>query len=309
VGAVVGMRNAAQIAGSVGRARGILRRFAPDVVLITGGYASVAVGLGAWLEHIPMVIYLPDVVPGLAIRFLSRFATRIAVTSESSYKFFPMDKVVVTGYPVRRRIFELSQTEARAAMGLDAEGRVLLAFGGSRGARSINRAITAGLGELLAAAQVVHISGRLDSGWIGASVRSLPDDQRTRYHLHEYLHDMPTALVAADLAITRAGAATLGEFPASALPAILVPYPHSGQHQAPNAAHLAEAGAAIVVDDANLPTELVPTALRLLRDEETLAEMRQAARSLSRPDAAIAIGQILWQVARGSQAHTTGARS
>ncbi|MBN1656753.1 MAG: UDP-N-acetylglucosamine--N-acetylmuramyl-(pentapeptide) pyrophosphoryl-undecaprenol N-acetylglucosamine transferase [Anaerolineae bacterium] len=308
VGAMVSMRNATQIAGSIGRARGILRRFAPDVVLITGGYASVAVGLGAWLEHVPTVIYLPDVVPGLAIRFLSRFATRITVTSEASYKFFPLDKVVVTGYPVRHEVFEWSQAEARETMGLSLEERVLLVFGGSRGARSINRAVTTGLGELLAAAQVVHVSGRLDAGWVGAAANRLPDDQRARYHPYEYLHDMPRALAAADLVIARAGAATLGEFPAAALPAILVPYPHSGQHQAPNAAHLAEAGAAIVVDDADLAEKLVPTALHLLRDEEMLAEMRQAARSLARPDAAVAIAHVLWQVAHARRARTTGAR-
>ncbi|HSJ55679.1 MAG TPA: UDP-N-acetylglucosamine--N-acetylmuramyl-(pentapeptide) pyrophosphoryl-undecaprenol N-acetylglucosamine transferase [Anaerolineae bacterium] len=308
VGAALALRNAAQIAGSVGRARGLIRRFAPDVVLITGGYASVAVGLGAWLERVPIVIYLPDVVPGLAIRFLSRFAARIAVTSEASYQFFPLDKVVVTGYPVRREVYEVSRAEARQVMGLDAEGRVLLAFGGSRGARSINRAVTAGLGKLLDAAQVVHLSGRLDAGWVATATNRLPQGQRARYHPYEYLHDMPRALAAADLVIARAGAATLGEFPAAALPSILVPYPHSGQHQVPNAAHLAEAGAAVILDDADLAEKLVPTALRLLSDEQALAEMRQAARSLARPDAAVAIAHVLWQVAGARQARGTGAR-
>jgi len=308
VGAAVAVRNAAQIAGSIGRARGLIRRFAPDVVLITGGYASVAVGLAARLERVPVVIYLPDVVPGLAIRFLSRFATRIAVTSEASYQFFPLDKVVVTGYPVRQQVFELSQAEARQAMGLPVDDRVLLAFGGSRGARSINRAVTAGLGELLPVARVVHVSGRLDASWVASVAGNLPADQRARYHPYEYLHDMPRALVAADLAVARAGAATLGEFPAAALPAILVPYPHSGQHQAPNAAHLAEAGAAVVIDDADLPARLVPTVLHLLHDEPALAEMRQAARSLARHDAAAAIGQVLWQVARPQPARTAGTR-
>jgi UDP-N-acetylglucosamine--N-acetylmuramyl-(pentapeptide) pyrophosphoryl-undecaprenol N-acetylglucosamine transferase len=307
VGIAAGTRNALHIARSVPQARSILRQFKPDVVFITGGYATVAVGLAAWSLRLPVVIYLPDIIPGMAIRTLSRLATRVAVTTEVSYQFFRREKVTVTGYPVRRSVFETSQLEARQAMELDPEERTLLVFGGSRGARSINRALTAGLRELLPVCQIVHVSGRLDADWVRGVAKSLPEALRSRHHHYEYMHNMPQALAAADLVLSRAGAATLGEFPAAGLPAVLVPYPHAGQHQAANAAHLAGAGAAVVIDDAELERKLVPTVLRLFRDSELLGEMGQVARSLARPDAATAIAQVLWQATRRQPDKTSGA--
>lgn len=298
VGVLATMRNTFRIAGSVGRARAILRRFKPNVVLVTGGYACVAVTLAAWLQHIPVVIYLPDIVPGLAIRFLSRFAAKVTVTSEESYHFFPREKVVVTGYPVRPEVYGIEPDQARRALGLDPEAKTLLVFGGSRGAQSINRALVAGLAELLSVCQVLHISGRLDADWVAGTAKRLPESLQEQYHHHAYLHDMPQALVAADLAVARAGAATLGEFPAARLPALLVPYPHSGQHQNPNAEYMARNGAARVLPDAELGEKLVPTVLALLADEQALMEMRESAHAMARPDAAEAIAAQLWLLAR-----------
>jgi UDP-N-acetylglucosamine--N-acetylmuramyl-(pentapeptide) pyrophosphoryl-undecaprenol N-acetylglucosamine transferase len=258
----------------------------------------VAVTLAAWMQWIPVVIYLPDIVPGLAIRFLSRFAAKVTVTSEESYRFFRREKVVVTGYPVRSDVYNLDRDEARRGLGLDPEEKTLLVFGGSRGARSINQALVAGLHELLPVCQVVHISGRLDADWVAGMAKRLPEALRGRYHHYAYLHDMPQALVAADLAVARAGAATMGEFPAARLPAVLVPYPHSGQHQNPNAAYMARNGAAQVLADAELKEELVPKVLALLQDEQSLAEMRESAHAMARPDAAEAIAEQLWLSAR-----------
>jgi UDP-N-acetylglucosamine--N-acetylmuramyl-(pentapeptide) pyrophosphoryl-undecaprenol N-acetylglucosamine transferase len=298
MGALVTIRNALRIAGSVGKARRLLSQFKADVLLVTGGYACVAVTLAGWFQRIPVVIYLPDVVPGLAIRFLGRFATKVTVTSEESYHFFRREKVVVTGYPVRSEVFDLDRTEARQLLGLDPEVKTLLVFGGSRGARSINQALVAGLDKLLPACQIVHISGRLDADWVAGVAKRLPAPLRERYHHHAYLHDMPQALVAADLAVARAGAATLGEFPAAKLPALLVPYPHSGQHQSPNAEHMERNGAARVLPDADLEGKLVPTVLELLGDEGMLADMRESAHAMARPDAAYVIAGQLWQLAR-----------
>jgi len=296
-------RHAAQIARGVGRARGILSRFQPSAVLVTGGYASVSVALAARSRGIPVLIYLPDIVPGQAIRFLGRFAARIAVTSEESYRFFPRHKAVVTGYPVRPEIFTLTEEQARQALGLDADASTLLVFGGSRGARSINKALVAGLRDLLPVCQVLHVSGRLDADWVAGVAKSLPQELRARYHHYAYLDDMPSALVAADLAVARAGAATLGEFPAAQLPAIMVPYPYSGQHQEPNANYMATHGAAVVLPDAALQQELVSTVLDLLTDEETLAAMRESSRALARPDAAEAIARQLWALAGRRATH------
>jgi UDP-N-acetylglucosamine--N-acetylmuramyl-(pentapeptide) pyrophosphoryl-undecaprenol N-acetylglucosamine transferase len=306
-GLVTKIRNAIQILGSVRRARSVLAKFGPDAVLVTGGYACVAVTLAAWLQWIPVVIYLPDVVPGLAIRFLSRFAAKVTVTSEESYRFFKREKVVVTGYPVRSVIYDLDRDSSRRSLGLEPEGKTLLVFGGSRGARSINQALVAGLRELLPVCQIVHISGRLDADWVAGMAKSLPEALQGRYHHYAYLHDMPQALVAADLVVSRAGAATTGEFPAARLPAILVPYPHSGQHQNPNAAYMERNGAAQVLSDSQLEARLVPKVLALLRDEQLLAGMRESAHAMARPDAAEAIARQLWLSARQRALRTSAA--
>lgn len=298
VGVPAKARNTVRIVGSVGRARDILRHFQADVVLVTGGYACVAVSLAAWREQVPVAIYLPDIVPGLAIRFLSRLADKILVTSEESYHFFPREKVVVSGYPVRSEIYELDRTKAREILGLDPGEKTLLVFGGSRGARSINRALVAGLADLLPLCQVVHISGRLDADWVVGVAKKLSDPQRARYHHYPYIHEMATALLAADLVVARAGAATLGEFPAARLPAVLVPYPYSGQHQNHNAEVMARNGAARLLADADLERKLVPTVLELLANEQALSDMRESTAAMARSDAPEVIAEQLWRLAR-----------
>jgi UDP-N-acetylglucosamine--N-acetylmuramyl-(pentapeptide) pyrophosphoryl-undecaprenol N-acetylglucosamine transferase len=290
--------NATRIFGSVEPARAVLARFRPDVVFATGGYACVSVTLAARFRRVPVVIYLPDIVPGLAIRFLSRFATRISVTSEESYHYFRRDKVTVTGYPVRPETFTTDRNQARQALGLAAGEPTVLVFGGSRGARSINRAVVAGLGRLLPVCQLVHVSGRLDADWVAGVAKGLPEAMRARYRHFAFLHEMPLALVAADLAVSRAGAATLGEFPAAGLPAVLVPYPYSGQHQLPNAEYMERNGAAVIVRDGELEGRLVPTILGLLENKEAMASMRESAKAMARDDAAEAIAEQLWQAAR-----------
>jgi len=283
--------NTLRIGGSIQPAWHWIARFKPDVILVTGGYTCVAVTLAARLQRVPVLIYLPDIVPGKAIQLLSRIAARVAVTSEESRQYLPRAKVVVTGYPVRPELYSLDRGQARRDLGLDSDADTLLVFGGSQGARSINKALVAGLGDLLPVCQVIHVSGRLDADWVAAAAQEMPEEMRKRYHHYPYLHDMPRALVAADLAVARAGAGTLGEFPAAGLPAIVVPYPYSGQHQLPNAMALERRGAARMLPDSQLAAELVRTVLQLLGDKPELAKMRQSARALARPDAAEAIAR------------------
>ena len=280
-----------------GQARQLLRTLRPDVLFVTGGYVCVPVTLAAWLAGVPTLIYLPDVQPGMAIRFLARFADVVAVTVPSAMDHFRPGQAIVTGYPARRELFERDAVEARVGLGLkreDQELPVLLVFGGSQGAHSINQAVSEGVEQLLEVTQVIHISGQRDAEWTQAHRAALPERLRARYHLHTYLHEeMVDALLSADLVVSRAGASTLGEFPAAGLPAVLVPYPHAGAHQWDNANYLVEAGAGIAIADGDLERALIPTALELLADKSRRAGMRQAAQGLARPDAAQRIGELL----------------
>jgi len=283
----------------------ILAGYRPDAVLATGGYVCVPVVLAAWLRRSPVLIYLPDVEPGLAIRFLSRFATRIAVTSEDSRRFFDARKVVATGYPVRPEIRALDRTAARKRLALPTDERVVLVFGGSRGAQSINEALAGGLPSLLGLAHVVHVCGLADEAAARRRQAGLDPVLTSRYHLYPYLHSdlMAAALVASDLVVSRAGASALGEFPAAGLPSVLVPYPYAGAHQRLNAAALDRLGAGMTLDDAAVRSgALMPVVESLLVDGERLRRMSAAARSIDRPDAARSIALELLYLARHKEA-------
>ncbi len=266
----------------------------PAAVFATGGYASVPVALAAWTLRVPILLYLPDIEPGLAVRFIARLASRVAVTVEDSSAYFRKRKVVVTGYPVRAAFDGMRNFDARPAFGLVPDDPVLLVFGGSRGARSINQALSEALEPLLELAQILHVSGERDWPWIGERRKALPDLLRKRYHAFPYLHRrMGYALAAADLTICRAGASTLGELPFFGLPAVLVPYPHTWRYQRINARWLSERGAAITLDDERLEQDLLPTVQDLLSDRARLTKMGECAQSLARPDAAARLAEEL----------------
>jgi len=284
----------------------LLAEWPADVVLVSGAYVCVPVSLAAWRRKIPVLVYLPDREPGLAIRLLSWLVDRIAVSFEQVQASFPAanrDKVWVSGYPVRADLLRartMDRAEACAALGLDPELQTLLVLGGSRGARAINEAMVAALPELLEQCQVVHISGPLDVEWVQQESAKLADDLYARYHLYAYMHEeLAAAMAAADLVVARAGAATLAEFPAVGLPSVLVPYPYSGQHQASNADFVERHGAGVRVDNDDLQERLKPTVLGLLGDERALERMAQSAQALARPDAASRLAQELRQLACG----------
>ncbi len=293
--------NGVRMAIGVWQARRWMQEFRPDVVLLTGGYVGVPVALAARACQVPICIYLPDLEPGLAVRLLARLARRVAVTAEEVVRYFPKGKAVVTGYPVRRAVLEADRTAARQALGLDPEALALLVTGGSRGARSINLAVSGAAERILRHWQVVHITGHLDYEAVQAARGALAPELRARYHVYAYLHEeMPLALAAADLVVARAGASVLGEFPVRGLPAVLVPYPYAGQHQEVNAAFLVERGAAVKVPDARLREELPGLLERLATEPARLREMAECSRALARPEAAWAVAQCLLDLAADS---------
>jgi UDP-N-acetylglucosamine--N-acetylmuramyl-(pentapeptide) pyrophosphoryl-undecaprenol N-acetylglucosamine transferase len=294
------VRNGWQLVRGIFVALRHLRRERPAALLTTGGYVSGPVALAASWQRVPILVFVPDIEPAQSIKTVARLATRIAVTVEDSRAFLPADKVVVTGYPLGERITRWDRAAGRKALGLDPDGSVLLVFGGSRGARTINRAATAHLAELTRLAEVVHVSGELDWPEVSAAREALPEAVKVRYHACAYLHDeMGAAMAAADLVVCRAGASVLGEFPYFGLPAILAPYPYAWRYQRVNAGWLADRGAAVVVEDAELAAALVPTVRNLFADAERRAAMAAAARKLARPDAAQRVAELLLSLGRG----------
>ncbi len=278
------------------QSRKLLRDFQPDVLFVTGGYVCVPMTLAAHRAGVPVVIYLPDIQPGQAIKFLSRYANRVAVTAPEAQQYFPEGLTVVTGYPVRPELYTAERSAAQQHFNLDPALPTVLVFGGSQGARSINRAIAnrETLNQLLSHAQLIHISGTRDAEWTQAVWHDLPSVQQQLYRLYPYLHsEMAEAFAAADIIISRAGASILGEAPAVGVPSILVPYPYSGAHQWQNAWYMEKQGAAITVPDEKLSTDLLPTIVSLLTDSERRTAMATAAKKLARPDAAHAIAQVL----------------
>jgi len=299
------VRNGAKLLYGGWQARGLMRQWRPDAVFVTGGYACVPVVWAAHRQSIPVLIYLPDMTPGLAVQRLSRYANQIAVSYPEVSRFFP-DKAIVTGYPLRPELRKRSSSkaDARAQFDLAPDQPTILIFGGSRGARSINITTANILPRLLEVAQVIHITGTLDWSLSQERAADLSETQRNRYRPFPYLYDtMAAAFNAADLAVARAGAATLGEFPALGLPAILIPLPISGGHQQPNADYLAERGAAIAIADADMPKKLWPTLHDLLKHPEKLDAMSQASSSLAQPAAADRIAAALMTLAAERPEH------
>lgn len=291
-------RNALKLAAGIVRALVLARAFRPQVLLVTGGFVSVPAAIACWLRRTPIVAYLPDVEPGLAVKFVSRLARRVAVSVDDSKRYVPAHKVVVTGYPVRSALARLDRAEAVRRLGLSPDRKTLLVFGGSRGARSLNRALGSILEILLARYQVIHISGATDAQESRARRAALAEELQAHYHLFEYVHDMGLALAAADVVVSRAGASVLGEYPLFGLASILVPYPYAWRYQKVNADYLVSRGAAIRVNDEDLAGELLPAIERLMTDDAARAQMQSRARALARPEAAARLADLVADVAK-----------
>ena len=298
--------NIAKMTRSVSTANGIMARFKPHVLFMTGGYVNGPVAIAARLRRIPALIYLPDIEPGMAIRWLSRLAEVVAATTETSKRYFPAGKVVVTGYPIReqlRRAAKIEREQALSGFDLVPGRKTLLVTGGSRGARSINRALMRILPQLLDTFQVIHLSGTLDWPEVQANTERLSDAQRAYYRPFPFLHRrMGVAFRSADLVLARAGASMLGECPAFGLPAILVPYPYAWRYQKVNAEYLVEHGAAIMLGDDRLNDQLLPALIDLMSDPYRLEQMADASRNLETPDAEDRLALVIQDLAlRGTK--------
>ena len=267
-----------------------LRADPPAAIFATGGYASAPLGRPAKRRRVPLVLFLPDVKPGWAARYLQRYASTVACSVEASTRYLDEGKAVVTGYPVRRQFLEATREAAIARFELDPNLLTLLVAGGSQGSHPINLVISGALRRLLERTQVIHLAGATEERWLSHERDRLPEWQQQRYRLFAYTEDMALAMAASDLAVTRAGASTLGELPAIGLPAIVIPGDFSDQHL--NAAHLVEHGAAVALPSRRVD-QLEATIMRLLDDAQERASMAAAMRALARPDAAQRLAAML----------------
>ncbi len=282
-------------AAAVRVARRILRERGADVVMGGGGYVAGPVGVAAIGAGLPLVLTEADSHLGLANRLLARRASRVCLA-------FPIEgregvRYLHTGRPVPRAVLDAERTGARERLGIAEGRRLLVIFGGSLGARSINRAAVGAFAGRRPdrGFDVLHITGSRDFAEIEPQVRGVGG-----YLVREYLPDLGDPLAAADLVLSRSGGSVF-ELTAAGRPAILVPYPHaSARHQHANAEWMSAAGAAVVVEDHELAAEgLGELAAELLGDPARLAAMSAASASLAMPDAAGRIADEVLAAAAG----------
>lgn len=277
----------------------LIRRFRPDVALGVGGYVTGPVMLAAKVLGVPTVIHEQNSVPGLANRKLGGLVDRICLSLPGSERFFPAQKVLFTGNPVRQNILELA-VKPQPAGGQP----TLLVLGGSQGAHALNRLVTeafcASGKEKLAAVSIIHQTGKTDAGWVEQRYREAGVNARVA----PFFQDMAEVYAAADLLVSRAGATTLTELAVLGKPAVLVPYPYAADdHQSKNAAYYAAGGGALQVKEQDLSGEMLAGLLsELFGDRHRLTAMATAMQKCGIPDAAEKIVDVCIRAAEGGNA-------
>ncbi len=283
------------LANSTITALRLLRRFDPTIVFSAGGYVAAPVVVAGRLLGIPAMVHVSDAFPDRASRLLSRWARAITLAFDEAASYFPVNKIIYTGVPVRREIVTATTAEGRELLGLAADKFTVLVTGGSQGARRINEALVSALPTLLAEEhlQIVHLTG--DRGYENVKQQAQQWSAASpAYQYHAYLEQMGPALAAADLVVSRAGSSSLGEATALGKPLILIPYPYAGGHQKYNAGVVQQAGGAEVIDNEALHGAVLGRAiLELYEDGRRRQAMAEASRKWGRPDAAQRIAQLL----------------
>lgn len=287
-----------------GITRAIIRIFFlyPDVVFGKGGYGSFPTLLAAKLFRIPVVIHESDAAPGRVNAWAGKFATKIAVSYPEAAKYFPADKVAVTGNPVRRSIMMPVHDGVYEFLGLERGVPIIYVTGGSQGAEAVNEAVLFALPELVEKYQIVHQAGDLNINEVEerAKVALANSPHANRYKSFAYLNDQALRMVAgaANLVITRAGS-TVFEIALWGIPSILVPIPEPISHdQTKNAFAYARSGGAVVIEQNNLTKNLLVSEINRILDNPTLShEMSEKARAFSRADSAKRIADALLDIA------------
>jgi UDP-N-acetylglucosamine--N-acetylmuramyl-(pentapeptide) pyrophosphoryl-undecaprenol N-acetylglucosamine transferase len=280
--------NAAMLPRTFLESFGALRAFRPDVAMGMGGYVAGPVLLEAGLMRIPTVLIEPNAAPGFTNRVLSGIVTRAAIGFEETAKYFGA-KARLTGLPVRRAFFEISPREHCSPF-------TILVFGGSQGSAALNRCLVESLPLVAGRAwHIIHQTGERDLTSVTEAYRK----STVAADVRAFIEDMPSVFASADLVICRAGASTIGELMAAGKAAVLVPFPGAtDQHQLENARTVERAGAARIIEQAELsPERLVAEIGNLLASNERLSAMESAARKLANPNAAAEIATLVEELA------------
>lgn len=296
---------------SMRQARDIVRDFRPDVGIGVGGYASGAAMKVAARMGVPILLQEQNGFAGVTNKLLRNDAAKICVAYEGMERFFPKDKLILTGNPVRQNLTSGTRPEAleyfnrEFGVQFTPDRKTLLIIGGSLGARTINDAMLEGIRRLSEAGiQVVWQTGKTYYDRIRDAVNALPDAQTILAHtiITPFLIQMPLAYALADLVISRAGASSISELCLLGKPAILVPSPNVAEdHQTHNAMALVHKSAAVLVRDADAQKELVTKALALITDNAKLQTLHTNILTLALPDSAHIIAQEVIRLAKGDR--------
>ncbi|HWK57885.1 MAG TPA: undecaprenyldiphospho-muramoylpentapeptide beta-N-acetylglucosaminyltransferase [Parapedobacter sp.] len=254
---------------SIRKAQQIVRRFQPDVAVGVGGYASGPLLYAAARMGVPCLIQEQNSYAGITNKRLANKADKVCVAFEGMERFFPKDKILFTGNPIRRDAVTIQhkRAEAIASLGLSPEKKTILLTGGSLGARTLNDSMREGLGRLVTSG--VQVIWQCGAYYYDSLRESIGTKYESSLKLTAFLHRMDFAYAAADIIIARAGAGTIAELCVIAKPTILVPSPNVAEdHQTKNAQALVNKNAALMVTDAEAPQQLIGTALELLSNQQ-----------------------------------------
>lgn len=288
------------------KVKGIIRKFNPDVVVGVGGYASSPTLNAAHALGIPCVIQEQNSYAGVTNKSLAKKAEKICVAYYGMERFFPKERIVMTGNPVRQALLECKKTqrESRKTLGLDEERKTILVIGGSLGARTINDSISEGIEEFEnAGVQVIWQTGKYYAEECRQKAEEYykkkgVEDVDRHVHPQAFITDMATAYRAADIVISRAGASSISELCLLGKASILVPSPNVAEdHQTKNARALSDRNAAVFCSDADARKKLVSDALTLILDSAKISSLEKEVKKLAFNDSAEMIGKIVIEIA------------
>lgn len=275
-----------KLAGSLTQSMGIISNFRPDAVVGVGGFASGPVMLAATVRGIPTIIQEQNSYAGITNKVLGRRAKRICVAYPDMGRFFPSDRIVLTGNPVRQDILNMAgkREAGLTTFNLDTTKKTLLVIGGSLGARSINQSVEAHIDSFIKAdVQVVWQTGKL---FLDQATKAVEAKGAKNIRVQAFITTMDQAYAVADVVLSRAGASSISELCIVGKPAVLVPFPFAAEdHQTKNAMALVQRNAAILVPDGKAMEQACNKALDLLMDEGKRNELMANIKELALPNA------------------------